>query len=494
MPGMSLSSRSGTALKLQVGVWAVLLDVLMSGCAAKKPIPTALPAQVPAPVTSNWARVTPPFKAANITSVGEVFWVCGENEMIASSSDGGNSWNLQHQNPSGATLREIGFVTEKVGYAAGTKGRLLSTKNGGKTWTAHNAADTIWAFSFSDASNGIAVIGGDSNRDPRLWGQPATMDGSVKLTHDGGDHWENIAALGSEELSPFTQVLTVAALDAPNYLMIRRQPGVEDVFLVTHDAGKSWHVVHQRNDATNRVLARWVFVHGGEYWAFGMELVHRDVRGGYGVPLTLRSKDGETWMRGTIGPEEFGGCNRQGCYMWDGTVESLYGEHEQYWALPQDGTLSQLWALTQDRACTVGEFVECGPATRTEQPQARPTRPAGRPQPIQTANMTPPAPAFRAGLPEGCIRCILDPIPWNIQQRSALWVIARLHIGPAGDVKAVALSQQLEILEHPLTEQLSQWRFQPSSDGIEVIRNVRLAVRCGFDNPMCEIVPTIAAP
>jgi photosystem II stability/assembly factor-like uncharacterized protein len=245
----------------------------MSGCAAKKPIPAAPPARVPTSLRSNWAKIAPPFRAANITAVGNVFWVCGDNEMIASSSDGGTSWNLRHQNASGATLLDIGFITEKVGHATGTNGRLLSTTDGGKTWTAHNAADTVWAFSFFDADNGIAVIGGDSNRDPRLWGQPAIMDGSVKLTQDGGDHWEDIAALGSEELRPFTQVLTVAALDASNYLMIRRQPGIEDVFLVTHDAGKSWHVVHQRNDATNRELARWVFVHGGEYWAFGMELV-----------------------------------------------------------------------------------------------------------------------------------------------------------------------------------------------------------------------------
>lgn len=413
--------------------------------------------------------------------------------MIASSSDGGTSWNLRHQNASGATLLDIGFITEKVGHATGTNGRLLSTTDGGKTWTAHNAADTVWAFSFFDADDGIAVIGGDSNRDPRLWGQPAIMDGSVKLTQDGGDHWEDIAALGSEELRPFTQVLTVAALDASNYLMIRRQPGIEDVFLVTHDAGKSWHVVHQRNDATNRELARWVFVHGGEYWAFGMELVHRDTGGGYGVPLTLHSKDGETWVHGTSGPTEFGGCNRQGCYMWDGTVESLYGEHEQYWALPQDGTMSQVWALTQNSACTVAEFVECGPATITQQPQPRSSGPSGPAQPVQTGTMRPTAPAFRVGLPDGCVQCTLDPIPWKLQQRLVLWVVAKLHIGPGGDVKDVALSQQLEVLGPPITQQLSQWRFKPSSDGAEVTKNVRLVVRCGFDTAVCEIVPTVAA-
>lgn len=328
--------------------------------------------------------------------------------MIASSFDGGNSWNLRHENAGGATLLNIVFVTGKVGHAAGTKGLLLSTTDGGKTWNAHRAEDVVWAFSFSDARNGIAVIGGDGDITPGRSSQPFDMDGAVKLTHDGGDHWEDIPALTGDGLRPYRLTLAVAALDASNYLMIRRQPGIEDVFLVTHDGGKSWHTIHQRNDATNRELARWVFVHGEQYWAFGTELVHRDTRGGYGVPLALRSKDGDVWVHAANGPNEFLNCNPQGWFMWDGSVESLYGEHERYWALPQDGTMSGAWALIESRVCTIGPFLECGPATTTEKPQPRPKSPAGSLQPLQTEPIRPPA--FRVGLPEGCVQCTVDPI------------------------------------------------------------------------------------
>lgn len=230
-------------------------------------------------------------------------------------------------------------------------------------------------------------------------------------------------------------------------------------------------------------------MHGGEYWAFGMELVHRDT-GGYGVPLALHSKDGDTWVRGANGPKEFFNCNPQGCYMWDGTVETLYGERERYWALPQDGTMSGAWAISQNRACTIGQFLECGSATMTQEPQPRFKRPAGPAQALQTGTVR--LPAFRVGLPEGCVQCTLDPIPWKIQQRSVLWVVAKLHIGPDGDVKDVMLSQQLELLDPPIKQQLSQWRFKPSSGRIEVTKDVRLVVRCGFDNAVCEIAPTTA--
>jgi len=356
---------------------AIILVGLLSGCAAKRRPVAAPQVQLPQ-VGARWSRASIPFRAAYVTAVGNVFWACGADETIASSADGGKTWNVVYQNRGGGTLLNITFLNDKIGHAAGTGGRLLSTTDGGLTWNSHDAGAKVWAFSFADPSSGIAVIGGrrslpQSNRDgPRL------MTGPVKLTHDGGDHWEDIPALASEELRSFPIVVAIAALDSTHYLMIREHPEVEDAYVVTDDGGKSWKVIHQRDDATNRELASYVFAHGREYWAFGMELVHRGTGGGYGVPLTLYSKDGETWTHGVNGGEhEYGGCNAQGCYMWDGTIEVLYGERAQYWALPQDGSMSTLrWAIAGGRACTLGPELECGPATITQELQPRPEKTA----------------------------------------------------------------------------------------------------------------------
>jgi photosystem II stability/assembly factor-like uncharacterized protein len=208
--------------------------------------------------------------------------------MIVSSKDGGATWEINHQNRDGEVLLDISFVNEKVGHAAGTGGLLLSTDDGGHTWKSHVAPGAVRAFSFADAINGIAVIG-EGHPSPRVSSsdQAVPIEGTVKITHDGGEHWEHIAAINSEELRPFVQTLSIAALDGSHFLMLRRQPEVEDVFLATKDGGKSWKVVRPQNDATNRVLPRMVFVHQGEYWAFGGELVHREKGGGYGVPLAL---------------------------------------------------------------------------------------------------------------------------------------------------------------------------------------------------------------
>lgn len=240
--------------------------------------------------TNAWAVVATPFRAMNITAQGSTIWVCGADEMIMSSKDGGANWETKHQNLDGEVLLNISFVDDRVGHAAGTGGLLLSTDDGGRTWKSHVAAGTVRAFSFADAVNGMAVID-DGHASPRTLSSDTAViiDGTVKITRDGGEHWEDIAP-DSEELRPFVQTLSVAALDSSHFLMLRRQPEVEDVFVITKDGGKSWTVVHPRNDASNRALPRMVFVHDGEYWAFGHELVHREKGGGYGTPLTLHSK------------------------------------------------------------------------------------------------------------------------------------------------------------------------------------------------------------
>ena len=96
-------------------------------------------------------------------------------------------------------LVDIAFVNEKVGHAAGTGGLLLSTDDGGQTWKSRLAAGAIRAFSFADAMNGIAVFGEES-ASPRVSSsdQAVPIEGTVKITHDAGQRWEDIAAINSE--------------------------------------------------------------------------------------------------------------------------------------------------------------------------------------------------------------------------------------------------------------------------------------------------------
>jgi hypothetical protein len=162
----------------------------------------------------------------------------------------------------------------------------------------------------------------------------------------------------------------VAALDASHYLVGVRQPEVAVGYAVTTDVGRTWNLVSLEN-----VYATKVFVHAGEYWAFGIEYLDRQNHGGYGAPVSLHSKDGETWIHGARGPYEFPSCNAQGCYLWDGVVEDLYGARERFWVMPQDEILTRTWAIARNRACTLGANLMCAPAAETEHVPERPARP-----------------------------------------------------------------------------------------------------------------------
>lgn len=414
-----------------------------------------------------------PFRPVNITAIGGVLFACGADEMILSSNDNGVTWETKHQNADGEVLLGISFVDEKVGYAAGTGGLLLSTADGGQSWKTHHAADSIRSFSFADASNGMAVFS-DSAHPPKteLPSGTSTVEGSVRITHDGGDHWDDVVGLNSNELRPFIQVLSIAALDSAHYLMLRRQPNVEDAFVVTSDGGKSWKLVHMQNDATNRVLARTVFPHQGEYWAFGHELVHREKGGGYGVPLAMHSKDGETWIHGNGGPNEFESCTAQGCYLWDGTLEVLFGEHEQFWALPQNGTLTDKWAISGTTVCTVNSALQCASATSTDKPQ---------PHPEGVVYVT----VSNGHFAEGCLECRVEPmVPDNPGSRSMSRVQASITVHRDGSVANVSVKSPSKRMNELIADQLSKWLFEPTHQGgsiIEVKKDISMVLMCaGF--------------
>ena len=350
---------------------SLLLIVLSVGCAKKiQPVPPQAP---PAIVERGWSDANPPFEPTDIAAVGGTFWLCGQKEMIASSSDGGSTWKVKHKNPGGSKLLNIGFLNERIGHAGGEGGLMLSTIDGGETWAAYKLGpNDVQAFSFADAVHGIAVLSRHRGTNTNgmldeVQGVPF-LDNDVMLTHDRGQRWEEVTSLKTDkELRLYTEVLSVAALDPTHYLIGVRQPEVAVGYAVTGDAGRTWKLVHVDN-----VYATKVFVHDGEYWAFGIEYLDRQNRGGYGAPVSLHSKDGEIWSHGLRGPNEFPSCTSQGCYLWDGVVEDLYGGHEKFWVLPQDGTMTKTWAIAGNRVCMIAGSTKCGKAVVTEQPPPHP--------------------------------------------------------------------------------------------------------------------------
>lgn len=200
-------------------------------------------------------------------------------------------------------LYGVHFVDAKHGWAVGTAGTVLSTANGGTTWTASSISkDTLTQVNFTTLNNGwLATIGqvhytasGGStwNVQHQIRSQskkpPGILDlyfvsktegwavggkGTVLWTENGGGHWENFRDLSDKHL------WGVHFVDSEHGWIV----GEEGEVLHTQDGGKRW--VRQRSDAEQPLFAVHFanFTHG---WIVGTN------------GLILHTTDGgRTWIR-----------------------------------------------------------------------------------------------------------------------------------------------------------------------------------------------------
>jgi len=126
---------------------------------------SASPQAQPPAADRNWRGVSVPFSAASITAVGNVFWCAEQTRWIASSSDGGSTWQLKHQSRGGEVLLNIDSSTTKSDTRLALAGVCLLLPTA-QVWKMAHAGESVWMFSFADASNGIAVIGGNETFPP----------------------------------------------------------------------------------------------------------------------------------------------------------------------------------------------------------------------------------------------------------------------------------------------------------------------------------------
>lgn len=107
---------------------------------------------------------------------------------VTSASPG---WSRQRIS-SLAWLHAVFFVDQNRGWAAGSKGALLATVDGGKTWQVKSAPteDSIREIYFADANNGLIVCERNvfhlkSNNEARAY---------IMRTSDGGERWKRTIA------------------------------------------------------------------------------------------------------------------------------------------------------------------------------------------------------------------------------------------------------------------------------------------------------------
>lgn len=435
--------------------------------------------RLPTVNSTEWVGVALPFRPFQITAVNDVMWVCGTNETIAMSIDGGNTWQIRHEKSDGEVLTNIAFVDPMIGHASGTNGLLLSTNDGGQTWSPLHTDGTISQFSFADAAYGIA-----------------DLDGVLKLTSDGGKQWRDIDVMKTDpQLRKFTDIMSLAALSPSHMVAAIRQPEIEERYISTVDGGKTWTSTHLPNTIANSV-----FVHDGEYWAFGIEYLGREHNpgGGYSVPVALHSTDGQTWQHGVRATSEFDSCTNQGCVLPYGVIELLYATQEKTLSLPQDLPTPRRWAMVSSRVCVIDHGLRCGSAISSDAPQPAPEHAA--PQMFQMA--------WNQPLVAGCLDCDMPKIHFDasVMHGQAINTKILVHFsvkrdGTIGPIEIVGAPSQS--IADDFEKSIAGWLIAPAHDGSETINQeksleFRLSCFAGFpghpETAMCISAPWDGPP
>ncbi len=176
-----------------------------------------------------------------------------------------------------AWLHAVFFIDQNRGWAAGSKGTLLRTEDGGKTWKAIAAStdDVVRDIFFVDEQNGWLVCEVNAYQlktvdEPRAY---------LMKTTDGGSNWARVEIKGFDVDSIL--VRAVFSRGGRGWAF-----GEAGAIFTTRDAGETW--VRLRSP-TRRLLLGGTFVDNDRGWVVGA-----------GATIIQTSDGGDTWYQSSL--------------------------------------------------------------------------------------------------------------------------------------------------------------------------------------------------
>ena len=417
--------RASRSLVSAAALAALALACALPAAAAHRkhgpaPPPVALSAK-------HWTTIHLPATPLGIAAHGKDLWVCGWDEMIAESRDGGRTWRIRHFDRAGDLLFTFAFAPPHHVYAFGAVDEGLASDDGGKAWgnLGHPAFTVTQAF-FAGPNHDLLV-------GPRgfAFGYP---DGWVPKSARGYARIYSAAMLGANRA---ILLMVIAASGrghghaAPEHTWIWH----------TSDGGHHWPSLR-----FTRISPLYTAAAAGRYWIAAA--------GPKGQPVLLTSADGANWST-VRGVQRTGfDCDSQGCRDltgWRPFVDiSSFTQPWVYPAPPDRGPVVS-WAAAAGSICDVGGTLRCALTGRRkpDPPIRKHTRRRSRGGTV---------------IPLGCIHCPAPEYPLVAQYAHVQgWAVLDYLVGRHGRVHNVVLiAAPNGALARTAIRTVAGWRYHPA--------------------------------
>ncbi|HWS87171.1 MAG TPA: YCF48-related protein [Pyrinomonadaceae bacterium] len=237
----------------------------------------------------------------------------------------GAAWERQRTGTF-AWLHAVFFVDERRGWAAGSKGALLSTRDGGATWELRKrpTEDALRDIFFQDAETGWLVC-------ERSIFKPMEKDESVSYllkTTDGGASWSRVEVTRGADVDLKLAGLRFAGRE---HGWVYGEMGA---LFTTSDGGRTWA---RQRVPTRHLLLGAAFLDAQTGWLSGG-----------GLTVLKTSDGGATWRAGTVF------LPAQGAQRPNESVRVETEQFEQETRQVGGRRLNAVWFASHERGWAVG--------------------------------------------------------------------------------------------------------------------------------------------
>ncbi|HZS46334.1 MAG TPA: YCF48-related protein [Blastocatellia bacterium] len=273
-------------------------------------------------------------------------WAVGRNGVILHTGNGGGDWSPQPSSTD-ENLIDIQFINKTTGWAVSVN-RVLSTSNGGRTWSdvwdtstinlseGESGADTgiqfqaaMISIAFYDANHGWALALGwdpsagkystplvlNTNDAGKSWdwqvidqeyGLIAVADsktciiagklGRLAQTTDGGKTWERRSSLTEDD------ILGVSFSSPKQGWAV----GSHGTIISSNDGGRTWEVVYKQSDNDHPIELHAIHFNDQSHGAAaGFEDISKGDKYQYLLTTLVTTNGGRDWQRKQIAPVDF---------------------------------------------------------------------------------------------------------------------------------------------------------------------------------------------